>query len=114
MSTSLIIQILLGLLVIILPTAVWFASTRAIRAQSGAAKGAVDAAAYGRAKDIYEGALDQLRTEVSDLRAEIARLRQANEGLASQVQHLSEVNITLRDQISGLREELRVSRSHER
>lgn len=75
MTATVTIEILLGVLTVIVGVGSFFAATHANRLQARSAQMAVDAAAYSRAKEIYEGALLELRLEVESMRAEIIRLR---------------------------------------
>lgn len=97
------ITILLGIATLALPTAAYFASTRATRMQvrQGAVDAAaaredsrlaVDAAAYERARQMYEAAIDVLKDQIEDLTSRVAslsdevhRLRTANEKLEREV-----------------------------
>jgi len=97
------ITILLGVATLALPTAAYFASTRATRLQvrQGARDAeanrevnrvAVDAAAYERARQMYEAAIDVLKDQIGDLTARVASLseevhslRSANEKLEREV-----------------------------
>ena len=97
------VTILLGVLTLALPTAAYFASTRATRLQVAAShreaehareaqRLAVDAAAYDRARQMYEAAISLLKDQVDDLTSRIAtlseevhRLRSANEKLEREV-----------------------------
>jgi chromosome segregation ATPase len=97
------ITILLGVATLALPTAAYFASTRATRlqVQQGAKDAAatrednrlaVDAAAYERARQMYEAAIDVLKDQIEDLVARVASLseevhslRSANEKLEKEV-----------------------------
>jgi chromosome segregation ATPase len=92
MTTALAVEILLGLMAAGMTAAAFFAATRANRAQSQAVQTSVDADAYKRAREIYEGALGTLRTEVESMRLEVTRLRESND--------------RLREEIAGLRAEL--------
>lgn len=110
MSTSLLVEILLALLTIGLSAAAFFAATRANRTQAAAAQTAVDAGAYQRAKEIYEGAIEtlkgqtaQLHSEVVSLQGEVTRLRLQGTDLSAEVSRLRGVNEELRGQIAILR-----------
>lgn len=110
MSTSLLVEILLALLTIGLSAAAFFAATRANRAQASAAQTAVDAGAYQRAKEIYEGAIEtlkgqtaQLHSEVLTLQGEVIRLRLQGTELSAEVTRLRGVNDELRGQIQTMR-----------
>lgn len=75
MTATLIIEILLGVLTVVVGLGSFLAATHANRLQARSAQMAVDAGAYARAKEIYEGALGELRLELESMRAEIIRLR---------------------------------------
>lgn len=68
MSETLVINILLGLLTAGVAFAGIRLTARQTRSQAQAAIVAVDAAAYERAKGIYESAIGQLQRENDDLR----------------------------------------------
>jgi predicted RNase H-like nuclease (RuvC/YqgF family) len=90
MDSTVVVEILLGLLTVTVGFVTFIAASRTQRQQSVADQTAVDAAAYERAKEIYESALQTLheewsstrselltaRSEIMSLRAEIARLRE--------------------------------------
>lgn len=106
MNATLAVEILLSLLTIGLSAAAFFAATRANRAQSQAAKTAVDAAAYERAKMLYESAIDTLKGQTTDLhdqvvslQTEVSRLRVQSADLSSEVTRLRSSNTDLREQI---------------
>jgi predicted nucleic acid-binding Zn-ribbon protein len=108
-SADLIIEILLAILALGVSAAAFFAATRANRTQSEAAQKAVDAGAYQRAKEIYEGAIDtlkgqtaQLHAEVISLQGEVTRLRLQGTELSGEVGSLRRVNDDLRAQIASL------------
>jgi predicted nucleic acid-binding Zn-ribbon protein len=110
MSAGLLIEILLGLLAFGVSAAAFFSATRANRSQSDSARAAVDAGAYQRAKEIYEGAIETLRSqtaqlhgEVVSLQGEVTRLRLQGTELAGEVTRLRGVNDELRGQIASLR-----------
>jgi predicted nucleic acid-binding Zn-ribbon protein len=108
-STSLAVEILLGLLTAAIATAAFFAATRANRAQAQAAETAVDAAAYQRAKEIYESAIGSLKDQTRDLhdqivnlQAEVSRVRTQSADLQTEVTQLRNSNTELRRHISIL------------
>jgi peptidoglycan hydrolase CwlO-like protein len=108
-TTSLVVEILLGLLTAAIAAAAFFAATRANRAQAQAASVAVDAEAYGRAKAIYEGAIEALRSQTADLHeqvgalsTEVDRLRTANNDLSGEVDRLRSANSELKRKITVL------------
>lgn len=109
MSTSLAVEILLGLLTAAIATAAFFAATRANRAQAQAAETAVDAEAYKRAKEIYESAIGSLKDQTRDLhdqvvnlQTEVSRLRTQSADLQTEVTQLRSSNRDLRAQVSIL------------
>jgi chromosome segregation ATPase len=115
-STSLLVEILLALLALILPAAVFFAARGANRAQSETAALAVDAAAYQRAKEIYEGAIDALKSQTGDLhdqvvnlQSEVSRLRMQSADLSAEVTRLRSSNTDLREQVTILKRKPRGS-----
>jgi predicted RNase H-like nuclease (RuvC/YqgF family) len=95
-SDSLIVEILLGLLTVAVTVAAFLSAKRANEEQSKSERIAVDAAAYQRAKEIYEGALDALHTEVNGLRTEVSRLRNSNNRLQDEVATLHQEIALLR------------------
>jgi hypothetical protein len=90
------VQILLGLLTAAVAATAFLSASRANREQSKASSAAVDAAAYTRAREIYEGALGTLRVEVDGMRQEIGRLRDSNATLRGEISELHQVISTLR------------------
>lgn len=81
MSADLTVQILLGLLVLVVGFSGYITASRATRAQSASADKAVDAAAFERARQIYEGALETLRDELASCRSELLSARGEISGL---------------------------------
>lgn len=95
MSTSIIVEILLGIMTIALGIGGYFGASRANKAQEEIKQEDIDAQAYGRAKDIYESAIralqdniTQLRQQMADLEAELVKLRRANGDLLTEVAKL--------------------------
>jgi uncharacterized protein with FMN-binding domain len=84
-SSAVVVEILLGLLTAVVAVAAYLSASRANREQAKAAIVAVDAGAYTRAREIYEGALGTLRVEVEGMRMEIVRLRESNELLREEI-----------------------------
>lgn len=68
-----------------------FQGRSAVKKAQEMAQYKVDAGAYTRAQDIYEGSITELRVQLADLRSENVKLRQRVSELETQV-------ITLRDQ----------------
>lgn len=93
MSSTIIVEILLGLLTIIVGFVTFIAASRTQQQQHIAEKTSVDAAAYARAREIYESALQTLREELSSTRSELLTAR-------------GDI-MSLRDEIGRLRSELK-------
>lgn len=109
MNASIIVEVLLGLLTFAVAAAAYFAAQQANRSTAKASTVAVDAAAYGRAKQIYEGALDALQSQTADLHEqvealsdEVGRLRSANIELSDEVGRLRNANTDLKRKITAL------------
>lgn len=109
MSASLVVEVFLGLLTAAVAAAAFFSAQKANRAQAQASTIAVDAAAYSRAKQIYEGALDALQSQTADLHEqvealsdEVGRLRSANIELSDEVGRLRSANTDLKRKITAL------------
>lgn len=109
MSASLAVEILLGLLTFSVSAVALFLGLRANKAQAQAASTAVDAAAYQRAKDIYESAIDSLKGQTTDLhdqvinlQTEVSRLRTQSADLQTEVSRLRSSNAELRRHIGIL------------
>jgi peptidoglycan hydrolase CwlO-like protein len=108
-SASLAVEVLLGLLTAVVAIAAFFSAQKANRAQAKASTIAVDAEAYGRAKAIYEGAIQALQSQTADLHAqveqlgtEVSRLRSANTDLSDEVGRLRNANTDLKRKITAL------------
>lgn len=109
MNAQLAVEVLLGLLTAVVAVAAFFSAQKANRAQAHATTIAVDAAAYGRAKAIYEGAIEALQSQTADLHdevgrlsAEVSRLRSANSSLSDEVGRLHNANNDLKRKITAL------------
>jgi 5-bromo-4-chloroindolyl phosphate hydrolysis protein len=74
-------------------------SLKANRAQALSAATAVDAAAYARAKDIYEAALNTMRIELEAVRADLREAR-------ADIRGLRESNDALRLELVKVRSQL--------
>ncbi len=73
---------LLGSLITTLPALlVWQASTRAERRRQQLARQQVDAVAYERAEDIYQGAIQRIREDLDDERRTTGQLRERTTAL---------------------------------
>lgn len=120
MDSRTIIDILLALLAIGVPTATFLAATHANRQQAKAekvkaeveAKG-VDALAYDRASKILDGVIEDLRTEVTrlsgakdKLESELESLRDSNSKLITEVVTLRQANANLAAEVVSLRAEI--------
>jgi peptidoglycan hydrolase CwlO-like protein len=108
-SAQLVTEVLLGLLTAVVAVAAYFSAQKANRLQARASTVAVDAEAYGRAKAIYEGALDALQSQTADLHEqvealsdEVGRLRSANVELSDEVGRLRSANTDLKRKITAL------------
>lgn len=75
MGADRFIEVFLGLLTLIVGYTSFVMATRTTRIQEKASVRAVDAAAFDRAKQIYEGALDTLRGELVACRADLTTAR---------------------------------------
>jgi predicted nucleic acid-binding Zn-ribbon protein len=98
-TSALFTEILLGLIAAAIGVSSYLQARRAndeqarmSAAQAAAVTVTVDAGAYARAKDIYEGALATLRDELRSTRLDMKDLRNSND--------------QLRAEISGLRDEI--------
>lgn len=89
MSAALASSVILGVLAAAMTLIAFVSASRANRSQANAAVVAVDAEAYTRAREIYEGAMGTLRVEVESMRGEIGRLRESNMDLQGQVKELT-------------------------
>jgi chromosome segregation ATPase len=115
-TSSLIIEILLALLVPASGYATFVVASRANREQAQARIMAINQAAFGEARESYEAALKTVRDELSGVRAELVRVRESEDllrrevarlrpqfaDLSSEVTRLREANTDLRGQISTL------------
>lgn len=95
MNVSIIVEILLGLMTLALGVGGYFGANKANKAQQETKQEEIDAQAYGRAKDIYESAINalqehivQLRQQMADLEQELMKLRKVNGELVSEVAQL--------------------------
>lgn len=99
MTVDRLAEILLGVLTLIVGYSSFWLATRSTHAQGRAAVRAVDAAAYERARQIYEGALDTLREDLTATRGDLATTRS---DLATTRNDL----VTARREIGSLRREI--------
>jgi peptidoglycan hydrolase CwlO-like protein len=108
-NAQLAVEVLLGLLTAVVAVAAFFSAQKANQAQARAQVTAVDAAAYGRAKAIYESAIEALQSQTADLHeqvealsTEVDRLRTANNDLSGEVGRLRSANSELKRKITVL------------
>jgi peptidoglycan hydrolase CwlO-like protein len=103
MDPVVIISIVLALITIAVSITVFFASTHAARIQAEEtrrnAREAVDAAAYERAKKIYESAIAQLEAEVARMRAQVREFEAETTHLQLQISSLRRTNAEIQDQL---------------
>jgi hypothetical protein len=99
MSDSLIVEILLGVLAVAIGVGSFLGASRAGKVQAIGLHEQVEAGAYERATNIYEGAitsmetqLKRLRVEIGDLDREVVKLRESNRLLSVQVADLTTAN----------------------
>lgn len=97
------VEACLGVVTVAVAYAALRGGRQANKAQALSESKAVDAAAYGRAQGIYEGAIKQLNNEVADLRAEVRNLRSSNAELAAEVTQLRNSNQQLVQELEHLR-----------
>lgn len=103
MTTEILVTAVGILLATAVSAAAFLSASRARRATAEASKSAVDAGAYGRAKEIYDSAIDQLQASVAELRAEINRLRSQAADLSGEITRLRATNEELRAEVATLR-----------
>ena len=95
MTPTTITDIILGLLPFIVGYATLRMSSRSVEASSRVQAREVDAAAFERARVIYEGAIDQLETE-------LAAVRRERDHLVVEIRRLSGINDELERQLGTL------------
>lgn len=107
MDNATIVEILLGVLAAAVGWAGWASSSRANKTEAVGVPADVEADAYQRARNIYEGAIQslegqmiRLRDEIQSLNGEVSRLRESNTALLEQVDDLKIHNRQLLVQIS--------------
>jgi predicted nucleic acid-binding Zn-ribbon protein len=110
MSQSIVVEILLSVLAVMIGIGSFVGASRANKAQADGAKSAIDANAYLRAKEIYEGAIDALQDQIVALReqmvsldTELTKLQQTNRNLILRVSELQDTNLELIKQIGELK-----------
>jgi len=110
MTTSEIVSAFLGVITAIVALVAYRQSTQAQRATAKAAEIGIDAAAYERAKELYESAIassvsetDRLQRTVSELRREVTALQTSNSSLVREISKLRTSNVLLRAEIQELR-----------
>ena len=110
MSQSVIVEILLAVLTLAIGVGSFIGASRANSSQAAQARAAIDAAAYERAKQIYESAIDTLQEQIKALREqmthldkEVNKLQATNQSLVLRVAELQHTNNELTTQIADLR-----------
>lgn len=113
MDTSIIIEILLGLLAISLGVGGFLGASRANKAQAKARADEaavraedVDQQAYAQARAIYESAIQTLRAQIADLTKETEKLRKANQELSDEVIRLRMSHAQVEMELARWRKEL--------
>ena len=76
LNSDLITALVIGIPATLVAIGSYWLSLRARRETADATSDQVDAAAYIRAKDLYESAISELRQQGTELRAEIGRLHE--------------------------------------
>jgi len=111
MSQNVIIEILLAVLTVAIGVGSFVGASRANSSQAAGTRAAIDAAAYERAKLIYESAIDTLQEQIQALRVqmstldeEVIKLQRTNQSLMIRVGELQATNSELTKQISELKE----------
>jgi peptidoglycan hydrolase CwlO-like protein len=100
-SLSIWIPICLGIITAAVTVSAFRLSTGANKTQAKAATAAVDAEAYDRAQKIYEGAIDTLKGQVSDLTLQVDRWRESNQSLEREMIRLRNSNNELSRQLAN-------------
>src|SRR5258708_13398008 len=107
---------MLGLLTVAVSAAAVFLARRATKGQADGVVVAVDAGAYSRAQEIYESAIEtlksqtkQLHNEILDLQGEVNRLRAQSTDMQIEVSRLRMVNEDLSGEITRLKVDLRAA-----
>ena len=100
----------IGVVTAIIAVAAFWLSARAARAQHAAVAKGVDAAAYDRARELYESAIDNLQEEtrrleaqVASLRAEVAQVHDQAGLLQAEIRKLRSSNDALRRELVALK-----------
>lgn len=106
MSLDRVIEILLGLITCIVAYATFRLSTRTMQSENRASIKAVDAQAYQRAREIYEGAMDTLKDELAETRKDLASARSELDSARNEI-------IALRRDIARLEGEIRIMRQQQ-
>lgn len=99
MGVDRVIEVLLALLTVAVGWGSFFLATRATREQGRAGQRAVDAAAYDRAREIYDSALNTLREELGACRAELNACR-------AEITQLRNELLTARNNMAAARREI--------
>lgn len=105
-----VLTLIIGFIGVIAALGTIWLSGRAARAQSHAVVKGVDAAAYDRARSLYESAIDNLQEEtrrleaqVTSLRAEVAAVHDQAGLLQAEIRKLRQSNDALRRELAALK-----------
>ncbi len=99
LSSSVLASLAIGVPSVILSGATYVFGTRAHRDAMSQKAATVDAAAYDRAKMLYESAITTMQTESAELRAEVIRLRADVAAMGVRMLALSAENRALEERI---------------
>jgi chromosome segregation ATPase len=112
-SSATLIEVLLGLIAAAIGISSYLQAKRANNeqarmtiAQAAATSATVDAGAFVRAKDIYEGALATLREELGTTRREMQDLRESNRSLLTELEKVRRETYEARASNDGLKGEI--------
>ena len=104
MSSALIVEILLGVLTVTVSIVAYISANRANREQARLGVVTVDAAAYERARQNYESALETVRSEVNELRDQVQLLRDANRRAENELVNMRSANHRAEIELANLRD----------
>ena len=102
MDSSLIVEILLGVLSVAIAFGSYIGASRVNRAQAETATTEIDAQAYQRAREIYESAIDALEEHVNRLKVQMVALGEEVTKLQASNAELHYTNIRLNVQVKEL------------
>lgn len=103
LSIDTIITMIVGAAAVAVTVSIYFVAAKANKTQLRMQQGAVDAAAYERAKIIYEGAINTLQGEIDSLRGEMSRLRDANESMSAEMARVRALNREMQGEVNRLK-----------